>query len=57
MNNDKRVKRRVQLIILLPVFMSIGLLVATVYLNGFNSHMGIIAIALLVVFLIVSRYF
>ncbi len=54
MNNDKRVKRRVQLIILLPVFMSIGLLVATVYLNGFNSHMGIIAIALLVVFLIVS---
>ncbi len=54
MNNDKRVKRRVQLIILLPVFMSIGLLVATVYLNGFSSHMGIIAIALLVVFLIAS---
>ena len=54
MNNDKRVKRRVQLIILLPVFMSIGLLVATVYLNGFSSHMGIIAIALLVIFLIAS---
>ena len=54
MNNDKRVKRRVQLIILLPVFMSIGLLVATVYLNGFSSHMGVIAIALLVVFIIVS---
>ena len=54
MNNDKRVKRRVQLIILLPVFMSIGLLVATIYLNGFSSHMGVIAIALLVVFIIVS---
>ena len=54
MNNDKRVKRRVQLIILLPVFMAIGLLVATVYLNGFSSHMGIIAIALLVVFVMVS---
>ena len=54
MNNDKRVKRRVQLIILLPVFMAIGLLVATVYLNGFSSHMGIIGIALLVVFVMVS---
>ena len=54
MNNDKRVKRRVQLIILLPVFMSIGLLVATIYINGASSHMGVIAIALLVVFIIVS---
>ena len=48
MNNGNKLKRRVQLIILLPVVLALGLLGATIYLNGISSQMGVIAVALLI---------
>jgi len=53
MNNGNKLKRRVQLIILLPVVLALGLLGATIYLNGISSQMGVIAVALLILFIIV----
>ena len=53
MNNGNKLKRRVQLIILLPILMALGLLGATIYLNGISSQMGVIAVALLIVFIAV----
>lgn len=52
MNNGNKLKRRVQLIILLPVVLALGLLGATIYLNGISSQMGVIAVALLILFII-----
>ena len=52
MNNGNKLKRRVQLIILLPVVMALGLLGATIYLNGISSQMGVIAVALLILFIV-----
>ena len=53
MNNGNKLKRRVQLIILLPVVLALGLLGTTIYLNGISSQMGVIAVALLILFIIV----
>ena len=52
MNNGNKLKRRVQLIILLPVVLALGLLGATIYLNGISSQMGVIAVALLILFIV-----
>ena len=50
MKSGKGLRRRIQLIILLPVLMALGLLGATIYVNGIDSKMGVIAVALLIVF-------
>ncbi len=52
MNNGNKLKRRVQLIILLPIVLALGLLGATIYLNGISSQMGVIAVALLILFIV-----
>lgn len=52
MNNGNKLKRRVQLIILLPIVLALGLLGATIYINGISSQMGVIAVALLILFIV-----
>ena len=52
MKNEKYLKRKIQYIILVPIILAIILTCITIYMNGLESRVGTISLALLVVYLI-----
>ena len=52
MKNEKYLKRKIQYIILVPIILAIIITCITIYMNGLESRVGTISLALLVVYLI-----
>ena len=59
MNNAKKLRRRIQYIIVIPIVLALVLLGVTIYENGLSSKMGIAGVVLLAVYLavVVLLYF
>ena len=51
MNNAKKLRRRIQYIIVIPIVLALVLLGFTIYENGVSTRMGIVGIILLIVYI------
>ncbi len=53
MNNAKKLKRRIQYIIVIPILLTLILLGFTIYDNGFTSMTGMVSVILMILYIII----
>ena len=54
MKNEKKIKNRIKLVILMPLFLGVVLLGLCIYKNGFETRMGLLSIGILVIYLLIT---
>ena len=54
MNNEKKIKNRIQITIVLPIILALILLGVSIYINGLDTKIGVISVVLLVVYLLIA---
>jgi len=54
MNNEKKIKNRIQITIVLPIILALILLGVSIYVNGLDTKIGVISVVLLVVYLLIA---
>ena len=52
MNKEKKLKRRIQYIIIIPIVLALALLGVTIYENGLNSNMGRVSVVCLIIYIL-----
>ncbi len=54
MKNEKKIKNRIKLVILMPLFLGVVLLGLCIYKNGFETRMGLLSMGILVIYLLIT---
>lgn len=54
MKNERKIKNRIKLVILMPLFLGVVLLGLCIYKNGFETRMGLLSIGILVIYLLIT---